>query len=191
MRARDPRSAVRARTRAPARRTASRPAEARSPTNPRTEVPLAGSPEARTSGAASASPAPSGRSPPPAPPTDPDACTQAPGQRRGSPPPAAPSSAPARAPRDLAAPWDRRPPCSSSREPALAAAVVLGVPEVLPSCPAEPQIELLHVGVARQRRSVAVQHHPSRLEDVAVVREAERRRRVLLGKEKAHLLAPV
>src|SRR5215470_17589122 len=115
---------------------------------------------------------------------DPDAGNPARVRRRDSPPPGAPSSAPPPAPPAIAALSGRRPPWPSlSREPALAAAVVLRVPEVLPPCPTQAQVELLHVGVPRERRRISVHHHPARLEDVAVVGEPERGGRVLLGEE--------
>src|SRR6185503_16996775 len=129
------------------------------------------------------------RSPPPAPPSGPGAGSRARSRTRGSPAPGAPSSAPPPAPRANAAPWGPRAPCRRlSGQPALAPAVVLRVAEVLPSRPAEAQVELLHVGVAGQGRRVAVHHHPAGLQDVAVVRVAERRRGVLLREQEAHLL---
>src|SRR6266478_5310820 len=79
-----------------------------------------------------------------------------------------------------------------SREPPLAAPVVLDVAIALPlPDTGQPQVELLDVLVLADRLDVAVQHHPAVLHDVHVLGEAEGHVGVLLGEQDRHPLLPV
>src|SRR5438132_8710932 len=72
-----------------------------------------------------------------------------------------------------------QPPSESSRQPPLAAAVVLDVAVALPLPDArEPQVELLDVLVLADRPGVAVEDDASVLHHVAVLREPEGHRGV-------------
>src|SRR5215468_4985783 len=74
-----------------------------------------------------------------------------------------------------------------SRQPALAAAVVLDVAVALAAAGGEAEVEFLDVVVGAQPLAGAVHDHPTILEDVAVVGIAERDVGVLLRQQEAHL----
>src|SRR6058998_3478547 len=102
--------------------------------------------------------------------------------RRGPrrPPPRPPPEPIARAKPAL----ETQPPSEYSREPALAPAVVLHVAVALPLADAgEPQVELLDVLVLADRPGVAVEDDAPVLHHVAVLREPERHRGVLLREQ--------
>src|SRR5947208_452417 len=81
------------------------------------------------------------------------------------------------------------PPSEVSCEPPLAAAVVLDVAVALSlPDPREAEIELLDVLVLADRLRVALQHDPPVLHHVAVLRDLERHRRVLLGEQHGDIL---
>src|SRR3984893_6398591 len=80
----------------------------------------------------------------------------------------------------------------SSREPPLAAPVVLDVAVALPLPDAgQPQVELLDVLVLAHRLHVAVQHHAAVLHHVHVLGEAQRHVGVLLGEQHRDALLAV
>src|SRR5947207_1883800 len=84
------------------------------------------------------------------------------------------------------------PPSEVSCEPPLAAAVVLDVAVALSLAdPREAEIELLDVLVLADRLRVALQHDPPVLHHVAVLRDLERHRRVLLGEQHGDMLLAV
>jgi len=68
---------------------------------------------------------------------------------------------------------------------------VLDVAEALAARRRQAEVELLDVLVRREALRVAVHHDAPALEDVAVVRVAQRDGRVLLGQEEAHALLGV
>src|SRR6478735_8243317 len=72
---------------------------------------------------------------------------------------------------------------AASRQPALAAAVVLHVAEASPAARGQSQVELLDVLVGPERLGLAIHHHAAVLEDVAVVGIAQRDGGVLLREE--------
>src|SRR5205807_1320670 len=77
-----------------------------------------------------------------------------------------------------------QPPFEYSRQPPFAASIVLDVTVALPLPHAgESQVELLDVLVLADRPRVAVEDHAPALHDVAVLREPERHRGVLLGEQ--------
>src|SRR5437867_1935127 len=77
-----------------------------------------------------------------------------------------------------------QPPSEYSREPSLAAPIVLHVAVALPLADAgEPQVELLDVLVLADRPGVAVEDDAPVLHHVAVLSEPERHRGVLLGEQ--------
>src|SRR2546428_257155 len=76
------------------------------------------------------------------------------------------------------------PPSEYSREPSLAAPIMLHVAVALPLADAgEPQVELLDVLVLADRPGVAVEDDAPVLHHVAVLSEPERHRGVLLGEQ--------
>src|SRR2546421_4851721 len=75
-------------------------------------------------------------------------------------------------------------PSPNSRQPPFAASIVLDVTVALPLPHAgESQVELLDVLVLADRPRVAVEDHAPALHDVAVLREPERHRGILLGEQ--------
>src|SRR5438093_160822 len=77
-----------------------------------------------------------------------------------------------------------QPPSEYSREPSLAAPIMLHVAVALPLADAgEPQVELLDVLVLADRPGVAVEDDTPVLHHVAVLSEPERHRGVLLGEQ--------
>src|SRR5438093_6407547 len=101
------------------------------------------------------------------------------GERGRAPPRGAPP--PRRAASRGAPPSRSRSP---SRQPPLPPPIMLHVAIrlALPH-PRQPEVELLDVLVLADRLRVAVEHDPSALHDVAVLRKAQRDRRVLLGEQ--------
>src|ERR1700730_16553248 len=75
-----------------------------------------------------------------------------------------------------------------SRQPALAALVVLDVAVALAAAGGDAEIELLDVLVGAQCRGVAVEHDATVLQDVAVIGVAQRDVGVLLGEQEADAL---
>src|SRR5262245_43886988 len=77
----------------------------------------------------------------------------------------------------------------ASRQPSLAAPVVLEVPVALALPDArEPKVELADVLIVADRLPVPVEHDAAVLHDVGVLRDPERHRGVLLGEEHGHAL---
>src|SRR6266545_3728226 len=86
---------------------------------------------------------------------------------------------------------ERRARANRSRQPPLAASVVLHVAERLTPRRRQPEVELLHVLVLRELGRRAIHHDAAGLENVAVVGEAQRDVGVLLGQEEAHRLVAI
>src|SRR6476660_6740003 len=80
------------------------------------------------------------------------------------------------------APWVG-PAALMSREPALSPAIVLHVAEAPAPRRRQAEVELLHVLVVRKVGRVAVHDDATVLQDVAVVRMAQRDHRILLGEQ--------
>src|SRR5207244_7177757 len=99
---------------------------------------------------------------------------------------AAPPSAPSRALRA-----NGSPACRNASQPTLAPPIGLHIAEALAPGSGEAEVELLHVLVLRERGRFAVHHHAAGLQDVTVVRVAQRDVGVLLRKQEAHALLAV
>src|SRR5579883_1947777 len=84
-------------------------------------------------------------------------------------------------------------PCRErkSRQPALAALVVLHVAEALASALRDAEVELLHVLVLGERAGLAVHDDAAVLENVAVARVIQRHVGVLLGEQEGDALARI
>src|SRR5437762_8019493 len=120
--------------------------------------------------------------------------TGAPPARRPlpQPPPGSWSNRGAPLPRGRPPPRRARPAGARSRQPPLAPTVVLHVAIGLALAhPGQAEVELLDILVLADRLRVAVQHDPSALHHVAVLREAERDGRVLLGEQQRYALFAV
>src|SRR5215471_21012856 len=75
-----------------------------------------------------------------------------------------------------------------SRQPALAAFIMLTFAERFALALGDAQVEFLDVLVLAQRRRLAVEHDATALQDIAVARVAQRHVGVLLGEQERHAL---